>query len=159
MLQCQYAIAMQQQDSDAHELLDFDQGNFIIFVTIILRAGGGQPGEVGECFAPFLRQRWRVTGSQTESSKKSAAPIEQCPTAFGQRCIGCGLQQFERKTAVVQLPGADLVQTIKHAIGDDRGDGVVCQYLGQPIGRRRSPASKPTAQRTVQFGGIDGHIE
>ena len=45
---------MQQQNGDAHEFLDLDQGVFVIFVPIVLRAGGGQLGEVGECFTAFL---------------------------------------------------------------------------------------------------------
>src|SRR5690606_16367928 len=51
------AVAMQQQRRDAHELLDLGQRAFILFVAVVLRNRGREPGKVRQRLPALVGQR------------------------------------------------------------------------------------------------------
>ena len=130
----EHAVAVQQQHRDADELLDLDQRVLVVLVAVVLRRRGGEPGDVGQRFAAFLRQRRRLAGGQAETAEEAAAPVEQGAAAARQRRIGVGQQQFETEAAVLELAGAGLAQLVQRAVRRDRGEW------------RRPPAPAPASR-------------
>ena len=115
--------------------------------------GGGEPGEVGQRFAAFLRQRRRVARGQAEAAEEAAAPVEQRAAALAQRCVGVGQQQLEAETAVVQLRWPWPARRRSSALSAATcGSAASAITLRQPVAapaRRRRPASR-TARHAVR---------
>src|SRR3546814_2947818 len=77
MPRAQRAVAMQEQRRHAHELLDLGERLLVLLVAVVLRRGGGEPGDVGQRLAAFVRQRRVLAGGQAERAEEATAPFEQ----------------------------------------------------------------------------------
>lgn len=153
------AVAVQQQRGHAHEFLDLDQRVFVFVVAFVLGGGSGELGDVGERFAAFIRQRWLAPSGQAEPAEEAATPVEQRATAFDQRRLLIGDQQLEAETAIVELAGTGLAQSIERIAGRRHWRGIVGQHIAQPVGRIAAAAGEPAAQRAMQLGRTDAETE
>src|SRR6478672_707558 len=113
MARREHAVAVQQQRRHAHELLDLGQRILVLVVAFILRTRRGEPGDVGERLAAFLRQRRFGAGRKAESAEEAAAPVEQRAAAFAQRRVGARQQQLEAEVAILELRHAGFAQAIE----------------------------------------------
>src|SRR3546814_10820451 len=77
MPRAQRAVAMQEQRRHAHELLDLGERLLVLLVAVVLRRGGGEPGDVGQRLAAFVRQRRVLAGGQAERAEEATAPFDQ----------------------------------------------------------------------------------
>src|SRR3546814_4903038 len=71
MPRAQRAVAMQEQRRHAHELLDLGERLLVLLVAVVLRRGGGEPGDVGQRLAAFVRQRRVLAGGQRSEEHTS----------------------------------------------------------------------------------------
>ena len=70
MARRKHAIPMQQQRSDAHELLDLGQGVLVLVVIAAFRRGLGQAGLVVQRLFGFFRQGRSRAGGKAEAAKE-----------------------------------------------------------------------------------------
>src|SRR3546814_4846046 len=68
MPRAQRAVAMQEQRRHAHELLDLGERLLVLLVAVVLRRGGGEPGDVGQRLAAFDRESTRLNSSHSCAS-------------------------------------------------------------------------------------------
>src|SRR3546814_3353314 len=106
---------MQGQRRHARELLDLGGRLLVLLVAVVLRRGGGEPGDVGQRLAAFVRQRRVLAGSQTERAEEATAPFEQSAAALGQTGIVVGQQQREIETLVIEQSGAGIGHAVERA--------------------------------------------
>src|SRR3546814_759346 len=159
MPRAQRAVAMQEQRRHAHELLDLGERLLVLLVAVVLRRGGGEPGDVGQRLAAFVRQRRVLAGGQAERAEEATAPFEQRAAALGQPGIVVGQQQREFETLVLELRGAGLGHAVERAAFDDRGQLRIDQQLAEPVGAVPAAAGEPSAQRATQFRRVHAQPE
>src|SRR3546814_21072418 len=69
MPRAQRAVAMQEQRRHAPELLDLGELLLVLLVAVVLRRGGGEPGDVGQPLAAFVRQRRVLSRGQAQRAQ------------------------------------------------------------------------------------------
>src|SRR5690606_21193750 len=106
----QRAVAVDQQHRHPQELLDLGQRALVLLVTVLLRTGGSEPGDIGHRLTPFLRQRRLVARGKSEAAQKSARPLEQRPGALVQRRVLAREQQLESEPRILDLGHGGLMQ-------------------------------------------------
>src|SRR4249919_4332384 len=98
----EHAVAVQQQDRDAHEFFDLRQRVFVFLVAVVLGGGRGEPGQVVQGLGTLFRQRRVGAGREPERAEEAAAPVEQRTAALAEGGIAFGKQQLEGETAIAQ---------------------------------------------------------
>src|SRR3546814_3906365 len=61
MPRAQRAVAMQEQRRHAHELLDLGERLLVLLVAVVLRRGGGEPGDRSEEHTSELQSLMRIS--------------------------------------------------------------------------------------------------
>src|SRR5690606_25603295 len=151
----QRAVAMQQQGRHAHELLDLGQRGLVLFVAVVLGAGGGEPGQVGQRFLALLRQPRVGARGQPEAAHEPPAPLEQRTAAQRQRGLPGRPQQLQPEVPVLELLDRGRAHPRQRGVLGRRRQAVVHHDPGQPVAAGVATARQPAAEPAMQLGRRD----